>query len=317
MLLAPATRTYRTWVIDSTRWDQFRPREDDIVISTYPKCGTTWTQRIVGLLVFGSPEPRPIMEISAWLDRRFGDALEAVLARIEAQEHRRFLKAHLPLDGLPFYSQVKYIHVARDGRDACMSFHNHGRGFSAQALARLDSAGLEDETIARPYPRTPADPAAFFHQWVSEEIVLTTSFFHLEETWWAARRSSNVLLVHYNDLKADLSGEMRRIADFLDIAIPADLWPELVSAASFEAMRRDGDALMASVAASFQEGSKRFFHKAENERWRNVVAEEDLALYEAKLAALPPACARWISAGRLATGDPRLVSEGRTRPAVE
>ena len=46
MLLQPARREYRTWIIDSRRWQRFRPRPTDIVIATHPKCGTTWMQRI-------------------------------------------------------------------------------------------------------------------------------------------------------------------------------------------------------------------------------------------------------------------------------
>ena len=64
MLVKPAGRVYRTWILDSRRWEHYRPRPTDIVIATYPKCGTTWMQRVVGLLVFQTPEPRPIMEIS-------------------------------------------------------------------------------------------------------------------------------------------------------------------------------------------------------------------------------------------------------------
>ena len=51
-LVRPATREYRNWVTDSRRWSCYTPRASDIVISTYPKCGTTWMQRIVGALVF-------------------------------------------------------------------------------------------------------------------------------------------------------------------------------------------------------------------------------------------------------------------------
>ena len=112
-LIKAAEREYRTWILDSRRWQDYRPRPDDIIIATYPKCGTTWMQRIVSLLVFQTPEPKPVMHISSWIYRPFGEPLEAVVAQIEAQEHRRFLKSHLPLDGLPFYDEVKYIHVAR------------------------------------------------------------------------------------------------------------------------------------------------------------------------------------------------------------
>ncbi|WP_119302404.1 sulfotransferase domain-containing protein [Dongia deserti] len=317
MLVRPARRDYRTWILDSRRWGQYRPRSDDIVIATYPKCGTTWMQRIVGLLIFQSPEPLPVMQISPWIDRRFPEPIEAVLGRLDAQEHRRFLKAHLPADGLPIYDDVKYVHVARDGRDACMSFHNHGSGFTPRMLEDLDRAGLADESVGRPYPRVPADPEVFFHRWLTEGAVPgnedglpTMSFFHCERTWWAERHRPNVLLVHFNDLKADLAGEMWRLADFLGIAIDPDLWPSLVEAAGFEAMRRSGAALMGRVAESFRGGADHFFHKGTNERWRSVFRDEDLSLYEIKAAAmLSSACAQWVAAGRLRAGDPRLAAD--------
>jgi hypothetical protein len=69
-------------------------------------------QRIVGLLVFQTPDPQPITQASPWLDMRFPEPVEAMVARIEAQSHRRFLKSHLPFDGQPVYDEIKYIHVA-------------------------------------------------------------------------------------------------------------------------------------------------------------------------------------------------------------
>ncbi len=302
----PARRDYRVWTLDSRRWAHYRPRPGDVVIATYPKCGTTWMQRIVDLLVFQTPEARPVTKISPWVDRRFPEPVEALMARIEAQTHRRFLKAHVPADGLTLFDEVRYIHVARDGRDACMSYHNHGFGLTPEMLAGLDEAGLGDETIARPYPRIPVDPAAYFHRWITEGAAAGEedgtpfmSFFTMERTWWAVRDRPNVLLVHYDDLKADLAGEMRRVADFLDISLPSDLWPTLVDAARFDAMRRDGTVLLDRLAEIFEGGSKRFFHQGTNERWRGVFHEEDLALYDAKVKKmLPPDCARWVAAGR-------------------
>jgi aryl sulfotransferase len=324
MLIQPARREYRTWIIDSRRWQHVRPRPTDIVIATHPKCGTTWMQRIVDLLVFQSLQPRPIMEISPWIDRRFPEPLETVLARIEAQDHRRFLKSHLPFDGLPIYDGVKYIHVARDGRDVVLSHHNHALGFTSQMLEALDRAGLDDDTIRRPYPRVAADPASHFHGWLTEGAMPGSrdgtpamSFFHCEQSWWDQQQRVNVLLVHYHDLKADLAGEMRRVADFLDIRVAPDLWPALVEAAGFEAMRRDGAALMGNVADTFQGGSSRFFHKGTNERWRGVFSEEDLLLYEAKAAtSLSPPCRVWVADGwRRADDDP--LAQSSEGPATE
>ena len=61
---------------------------------------------------------------------------------------------------------------------------------------------------------------------------------HHLTTFWDARDSANVILVHYDDLKADLPGEMRRLAQRLDITVPESAWPSLVRAATFEDMRR-------------------------------------------------------------------------------
>jgi aryl sulfotransferase len=306
MPVRAATRIYRTWAIDSRYWDGFVPRADDIVIATYPKCGTTWTQRIVGLLIFQDPAPVPLMDISAWIDRRFGSPLEQRLATLAAQTHRRFLKSHLPADGLPLHDGVRYIHVARDGRDACLSWCNHIASYTPRMLEQLDAAGLADETIARPYPRMPADPADFFHRWITEgtapgdtDGLPIVPFFGFHRSWWDERGRDNVLMVHYADLRADLGGEMRRIAAFLGIQVPEDLWPRLVEAAGFDAMRRVGDTLLGETGAIFRGGGATFFHRGETGRWRGVFRPDDLALYAEKSAKLPPDCADWLAAGRL------------------
>ena len=103
-----------------------------MIIATAPKVGTTWMQQFVSLLIFQSPEPRPLGETSPWIDCRLGP-IEQMLDSIEAHTHRRFLKSHLRLDALPINDEVIYICVARDGRDACMSLMNY-TSLSQQAL---------------------------------------------------------------------------------------------------------------------------------------------------------------------------------------
>jgi aryl sulfotransferase len=103
-LLRAPTRAVRSRSMDSARWQAYRPRPDDIIIGTYSKCGTTWVQRIVSMLIFKSTAPRPIVEESPWLDLRTRD-LTASVEMIEAQTHRRYLKTHLPFDALPVYEQ--------------------------------------------------------------------------------------------------------------------------------------------------------------------------------------------------------------------
>ena len=108
-----------------------------------------------------------------------------------------------------------------------------------------------------------------------------------------------MLLVHYNDLKADRDGEMRRIADFLDIDVPANRWPDIVSAASFDAMKAQGDVLLAHQQRTFDGGAARFLHKGTNGRWKDVVSNADLARYDAQVKAhFTPDLAHWVSNGR-------------------
>src|SRR5579864_2036013 len=100
--MPPALKRYRSVVSDSERWDGFVFRDDDIVISTPPKCGTTWMQMICALLIFQDPAlPLPLTELSPWLHMQTAPAAD-VIAALEAQQHRRFIKTHTPLDGVPF-----------------------------------------------------------------------------------------------------------------------------------------------------------------------------------------------------------------------
>jgi aryl sulfotransferase len=305
-------KTYKTWINDSTRWAYYHPRVGDIVIATYPKCGTTWMQQIVSLLVFQSPEPRPIHDLSPWIDCRFMHPVEVMQGIIEGQQHRRFLKSHLPFDGFPQYDQVRYIHVARDGRDACMSFFNHCSAFTAFAYETFDRGAEE----MGPIPRTPNDLRTFWRNWLTKGVMPGAtdgfpdlSFFDLETTYWRARQAHNLLLVHYNDLKADLDGEMRRIAEFLEIAPPREIWPSLVEAATFEAMKRNGNVILAGAEKIFEGGSDRFLFKGTNGRWRDVLTADDLALYEQAAKRLTPGLAHWLQGGRLVAGDPRTASD--------
>ena len=48
---------------------------------------------------------------------------------------------------MPLYDEIRYIHVARDGRDAALSMHNHATGFSEDQLQEFDRIGLNDPTI--------------------------------------------------------------------------------------------------------------------------------------------------------------------------
>jgi aryl sulfotransferase len=111
-----------------------------------------------------------------------------------------------------------------------------------------------------------------------------------------------VLLVHYADLIGDLGGEMRRIADFLDVDIPTALWSEVVERCRFEAMKSQHEA-SAILKQAFAEGATAFFNQGTNGSWRARLSEAQLRRHE-QLAAerLPEDAALWLEHGSLALG---------------
>jgi len=310
MLSRAAQRHVKDRVRDSRHWERYTPRAGDVVVATAPKVGTTWTQYIVSLLIFQSPEPKPIMQISPWLDCRFQMPIDVMIAMIEGQTHRRVLKSHLPFDALPIYDEVKYIHTARGGLDACFSFHNHFVNFTPETVAAISNIEKADGGRGEPQPPASEDPREFFHSWLANEdkrdgVPTADRFFDLERTYWQERKRSNLLMVHYNDLKADLSGEMKRIAAFLGIETPAALWPELVEAATFDKMKSDGAAVLPGIEMGVRGGHQTFLNKGINGRWKGILSEADVKAYRDRAAAeLSPGLNKWLENGRTVAGDP-------------
>ena len=91
-LIRAATREYRSWTTDSRGWSRYVPRASDIVIATYPKSGTTWTQRIVGALVFQTTDPMLFSgEISLWIDGRTLKPLDEILKLSTSELEKRVI----------------------------------------------------------------------------------------------------------------------------------------------------------------------------------------------------------------------------------
>src|SRR5215468_277075 len=88
------SREIHTVLFDSRIWNDFEFRDDDIVVATYAKSGTTWLQQILGQLIFEGREGLPVERMSPWLDFTLPSAAEK-LDLLRAQTHRRFIKTHL------------------------------------------------------------------------------------------------------------------------------------------------------------------------------------------------------------------------------
>jgi aryl sulfotransferase len=303
--LPERVHVYENHHLDSPRWDRFETRPGDILITTAYKSGTTWTQTIVANLLFQDGEiPGPIMDISPWIDARVRP-FEDIVERTAAQTHRRFLKTHLPLDGIPYKKDMQYIYVGRDLRDVFMSLWNHYSGHSEEAYAAINHP---DTLVGEPFPPCPDDIRELWKTWIRRgwfpwepEGYPYFSASHHAQTWWDFRHLDNILFVHFADLLRAPSDEIQRIAEFLGTAVTPESLARIVEAVSFERMKQNSDAVVGQARLFWQGGSKRFIHKGTNGRWRGVLTEKDLAAYDDLLAhALSPECAAWLEEGRAA-----------------
>jgi aryl sulfotransferase len=287
----PPERQYRTAVFDTRRWEGFEHRPGDIFVCTPPKCGTTWMQTIVTSLLWPDGDaPAPVTVLCPWIEAEFipADRMHAMLA---AQTHRRAMKSHTPADGIPWFDTARYVVVGRDGRDAFMSMCNHVERFRHDVREELNARAAADGVPLM--PGWTGDVHAFFQIWLGLPLV----FDHIA-SFWKLRQEPNLLFVHYGDLKADLEGEMRRVADFLDIDVREERWKGVAGRCTFEAMRTRG-AEIGPFERIFDGGSDAFLFKGTNGRWRDVLTREELAAYDRVVAEkLPPDAAAWLSGGR-------------------
>lgn len=287
--------------IDSTAWNRFDFRPDDIVIATYAKSGTTWAQQIVTQLIFEGQEGLDVVSMSPWLDMRVG--IDQNIAVLEAQKHRRVIKTHLPVDALEFSPQAKYLYVARDGRDLVWSMHNHHSHYNELMYQ------LVNETPGRIGP--PLNPACasaveYFQNWLEQNGYPWLPFWENVRSWWEVRELPNVLLIHFSDLKSDLPGQISRIAKFLSIPINPRNWDAIVEHCGFPYMKAHASQFTQGGGNLWHGGSETFVYKGTNGRWRGELSTAQSLQYEqlseSKLGRI---CANWLANGSLAGVESR------------
>lgn len=279
---------------DSTVWNDLVFRDDDIVISTYAKSGTTWVQQIIAQLLFDGRDDLPVADMSPWVDLRVPP--KAVkLPALEAQTHRRFMKTHLPVDALRFSPKARYIYIARDGRDVVWSMHNHHANANQHWY---DALNLTPGLVGPPIERPAEDVTQYFREWLAVDGHPWWPFWENVRTWWAIRDLPNVLLLHFSELKADLPGQMRRIAAFLEVPVNEDTFAMQVEHCTFDYMKSHATPSVPLGGAFWDGGAETFIHKGVNGRWRDLLSAGENAAYEARARAeLGEACARWLATG--------------------
>ena len=298
-----AKKRYLTSFEDSTRWDGFDFRPGDIVISAPSKSGTTWTQMICALLIFRTAElPAPLTTLSPWMDVRIRP-VEVVHAQLAAQQHRRFIKTHTPLDGLPVREEVTYVAVGRDPRDVAVSLQHQSVNLDRERISQL--LGEPASAQAKPAQGGESlDERQGFLRWMRkdasplEDLDSLRGLAWQQSIAWDRRDEPNVVLLHYADLTAELEQQMRGLAERLRISVPETAWPELVEAATFAAMRERAEDLVPDERQGIMKDTGRFFRSGTSGQWSRWLTTEDATEYERLLNAVTtPDLAQWLHHG--------------------
>lgn len=288
--IRPAIHRYRGGITNPERWATWTPRRGDILVCTPPKCGTTWTQSILAMLVNGGPDlPAPVPVISPWVDADLGEA-EAARAAIAAQTGRRVLKTHTPADGFPVWDGVRVVAVYRHPLDVFFSLRKH----NANIVEVID----EDLPFLAPVPES---FAAFVERGVVRDDfahdTLAKICLHYVQTA-CSDRLPDLKLFHYADMRADGRDAVARLARAIGIDDPA-LVDRVAEATGFERMKAKAAEFAPVGGTGFWKSDRGFFDSASSGKWEGVLSETEMTRFGARLAELVPdaEARRWLLSG--------------------
>ena len=276
----------------SERWSNFEYRPDDIIVSTRSKCGTTWMQMICLLFVHGTPLPAPLAWMSPWVDWDI-EPEDVVHARLAAQRHRRVLKTHTPLDGIPLEADAKYIVVGRHPLDVAVSLYHHVENIDRERSDELRGSARSASQLRPSLDR-------WMDAWIDDPRApqealdtLAGNVHHISDAW-NRQSADNVLLVHFIDLLDDRETTMRKVAAWLEIDVPEQRWPSLTDAASFDSMRRRPSATVPDRLGILKD-SAAFFRSGSAGEGIRVCSDRQVRRYHDRLSELTtPDVAAWL-----------------------
>ena len=278
---------------DNRRWDMVDIRPDDVIVATPPKCGTTWMQTIVALLLSGDPDVETELSVKMPCgDIRIRE-MSDVAARREAMTHRRCMKSHTPMDGLPLDDEAQYICVFRHPLDAHFSYRKHLRNIPMPWFGLWYPEDDEDGVTFRRFLDGGAE------RFDGDAMPLAHIIQHYKAAAARADRP-NVSMFHYTDMGHDLNGTFARVADLLNISHPQHVMEQLVQVASFDNMRANAARFAPGGGTGFMKSDTDFFDSGSSGKWVGTLTDEELSAYDDLMDSyLPPNERAWLEHGTL------------------
>lgn len=297
-VVVEALKRYRSVASDSARWSKFEHRPGDVIISTPPKCGTTLTQMLCALLVFDGPEfPGRLDDLSPWVDMNTRSDDE-VLAEIDAMTHRRFLKTHTPLDGIPEWPDVSYVVVGRDPRDVFVSWEHHTANIDSDRFATVVDQSVGLETVAPFHRERAATMEERLDHWLVDDVPTSTTSLasvtgHVSVAW-QRRDRDNVHLFHFEELRDDRVAAMERLARGIGVDVSPTRIAELAEAASLDEMRARAAELAPNTKEIFSDAAG-FFRSGRSGEGQALMTPAQAALYDRRMTELvAPELRDWL-----------------------
>ncbi|XP_030846018.1 sulfotransferase 1C2 [Strongylocentrotus purpuratus] len=251
---------------------KFECRPDDMFIVTYPKSGTTWLEQLSLLINHDGDTSKldgthimtvvPFLEI---VENPLDASSPPVIDRAEKMASPRILKSHchspfLPEDISTDDPKAKVVYVARNPKDTAVSYYHF-----CEYVPTLPTYGSWD---------------MFFEEFLANRA-LQGSWFENVLPWWKRRNHPNVLFLKYEDMKKDLQGAVRQIAEFMGKSLSDDVIEKIAKASTFKAMKKNPssnpDTLLkkGKQESGLEQSSKpSFMRKGVVGDWKNYFTDE-------------------------------------------
>jgi len=225
----------------------YQPRPDDVFVVTQMKCGTTWMQHVVFQVLHRGDGDlvetgRTLYGVSPWLEARKSVGVEDA-PLLGEERPSRIIKTHLPVSACPFSESARYIYVARHPVScfaSCLDFLNANLGRATPTLSEAEAWFCSDDDM-------------WWGTWAS----------HVAGWWKQSQGHQNVLFVRFEDMKRDLPGVVRQVAEFLGVRpLTEQEINRVVEKCGFAYMQRHSEAfemhpphLLATEARLFVKGT--------------------------------------------------------------
>ncbi len=292
---APAARLYRGSITAPERWATWAPRPGDVLVCTPPKCGTTWTQTMLAMLIAGEPAlPDKLAVVSPWVDADF-DPAEEVASALIAKEGRRVVKTHTPADGFPVWEDVTVVCVYRHPLDLFFSLRKH-----VANMVQTDETHPMRAPVADALQHFLTNPVDIDDL---DRDSLPTVACHYEKSILSGRLQ-RIERLHYADMIADHRGTVARLARIVGREGETALIDQVVAATEFAAMKSAPEKFAPEGGKGFWHADAAFFDSASSRKWEGQLDEAQLAAFETRLAELIPdtAARDWLKFGNRGTG---------------